>query len=467
MSADAADQLRQFVETLPEPALKKLAATIELDRGENRYGLPHEAIMGMLRPRLAEIRAPRVFTAQRMLCVPFEDMLVIHDAGYKENGRILRASIMPMWRLLTEELIANDWPDLDDRFVKAQKAGDPARTDAAASAIWRAGSETLSAWIEEQAADPDQLRKATKKLGGTRIFEDIKEMAAALEIADILESAKAQLPRKPILALNKEQVNMLKRHYDQVAEQHDDRELVFLLAIMGRLLQPFPILKLVRAISRKLDDTLASRTDLSVAGDMVIRALEEDAERVAAVAAEKGATEEELMSRTRRFATAFKGITMDIGIRRDGEWGKRMYACRSQVSAAVERMILADASRVVLLVLPKSGKRAVADFSERPDEDRFERSERRARALGEAMRIAEEIGLQSACTNTINDLRKDLDNYAARIIARLPKTEEHERENARAHLATAVRLIELISNSDEADLLRRRGNASLDNKTVS
>lgn len=464
--SDPAQQLRQFVTELPESSLKKLAATVELDRGENRFGLPHDAIMQILRPRLAEIRAPRIYNAQRMLCVPFEDMLIVKDEGYKETGKILRASIMPMWRLLTEELIPKEWPALAQEFASAQKADDEVRRDDAASAIWAAAAAPLSAWVMEQEADPEALRKAVKKIGGTRIIEDIKEMAYALEIADTLESAKAKLPRKPILMLNQDQVVVLKRHYDQVAEEHEDRELIFMLAIMGRLLQPFPILKLVRAISRKLDDSIASKSDLAVVGNKVIRALEEDAEKVATIAQEEGSTEEELMSRTKRFAAAFKGITMDIGIRRDGEWGKRMYGCRTMVSNAVDQMILSDATSVVLLVLPKSGTRAVADFSAEPDEERFERSERRARAIGQAMGIAEEIGLQTACANAVNGLRKDLDNYAARIIARLPKAEEHERANARAHLACAVRLIELISNSDEADLLRRRGNAALDNKTM-
>ncbi|MBP5858079.1 hypothetical protein KAJ83_13755 [Marivibrio halodurans] len=467
MSVDAAAQLTQFVRDLPEASLKKLAATIELDRGENRYGLPHDAIMRILRPRLAEIRAPRIFTPQRILCVPFEDMLVIKDEGYKETGHILRASIMPMWSLLTEELIPEDWPALAEEFAESQKADQEDRRDASASAIWHSAAEALGAWVAEQEADPEVLRRAIKKLGGTRVIEDIKEMAYTLEIADTLEAAKAGLPRKPILNLSQEQVVILKRYYDQVVEQNPGRELYFMLAIMGRLLQPFPILKLVRAITRKLDDTLASRSDLATVGNKVIRALEEDAEKVARVAEETDSTEEELMSRTRRFAAAFKGITTDIGIRRDGDWGKRMYACRTMVSEAVEHMILSDATQVVLSVLPKSGTRATADFSKEPDENRFERSERRARAIGEAMGIAEEIGLQSACASTVNELRKDLNNYAARIIARLPKTEDHERGNARAHLACAVRLIELITNSDEADLLRRRGNAALDKKTMS
>ncbi|MCR9221621.1 MAG: hypothetical protein NXI21_15460 [Alphaproteobacteria bacterium] len=466
MTVQSAEELERFVRTLPDAALKRLAAMIELDRGENKFGLPHGAIMQILRPRLAEIRAPRIYTPQRMLCVPFEDMLVGKDPGYKETGKILRSSIMPMWGLLTEDLISHRWPVLADEFAAAQKADEAVRVEATAAAIWRESAVALTEWLGEQESDVELLRKASKRLSGPRALEDLKEMAYTLDVAEIVESAKTQLPRKPILSLDQEQVNILKRHYDQVTRERPGRELYFLMAMIGRLLQPFPILKLVRAVTPKLDDVVASKPDLATAGNMVIRALEEDAQRVAALAGEDDATEEEMMSRVRRFAAAFKGITSDIGVRRDGEWGRRMYQCRNMVSDAVERMILSDAPRVVLSVLPKSGTHAVADFRELPNDDLFERSERRARALGETMALAEEIGLQSACASTISALRKDLDNYAARIIGRLPKAEEHELDNARAHLATAVRLLELISNSDDADLLRRRGNAALDRKTV-
>ncbi len=463
----AAQQLAEFVDQLSEPALRKLAATVELDRTEQRFGLPHDVIMQMLRPRLAEIRAPRVFTPQRILCVPFEDMLIFTDPDVKRTGEIARAAIPAMWSLLSEELATERWPPAAQAFVDAQKEGDDERRDEAASALWAIAAEELGAWIAEQSAEPDAKRRATKKLGGARRFEDVAEMARTLEIADIIESAKRDLPRKPIQHLTDRDVTALQRHYERVSHQASGRELYFLMAMMGRLLQPFPILKLIRALSRKLDDTLASNTDLGIAGDRVIDALEEDARQVAEIAEKAETGEEDVMNRTRRFAAAFRGITASIGIRRDGEWGQRMYAARNRVSAAVQQAILVDAQPVVLCVVPKRKKTPMPDFSALPDDALFERAERRARALGEAKTIAEEIGLQTACANEINALRKTLDAYAARIIERLPKVEDADKPMARAHLAVTVRLIELIANADEADLLRRRGNAALAGTAVS
>jgi len=80
--------------------------------------------------------------------------------------------------------------------------------------------------------------------------------------------------------------------------------------------------------------------------------------------------------------------------------------------------------------------------------------------------MAEQIGLQSACQSKVGQLRKDLEKYAAKIIEKLPKVDVDHKAEASAHLATTVRLVELITNSDTADLLRRRGNAALSNKTL-
>lgn len=459
-----AEQLQQFLNQLPDKELKMLAAKIELDRGENKFGIPHDAIMGLLRPRLAEIRAPRIFTPQRILCLPFEDMLDFRDPDPKETGKIARASIGPMWKLI-QDRIKSEWDPVAAEFVGAQKKGDEDAKNAAASRLWAMAAKTLKEWDQALGNDPGEVRAAAKKIGGTRRLEDIREMACVLEIADIIESLKEQLPRKPILNFTPEQVTIVKRHYDRVGEEAPEHEVYLLLALIGRLLQPFPVLKVFRALSRKLDDTLTSRTDLGVAGDIVISALEKDAEAVAEAAESPNATETDVIAKARRFANAFKGITSDIGIRRDGEWGKRMYGCRGKVSAAVENLVLATAQDVILDVLPKKGA-AAPSFTDFPDEKKFEIAERRARALGDAARMAEQIGLQSACQSKVGALRKDLEKYAAKIIERLPKVDPDHKPEASAHLATTVRLVELITNSDTADLLRRRGNAALSNKTV-
>lgn len=470
--AEKLKQLENFLNALPERELRKLAAAIELDRHENKFGLPHDALMRLMRPGLARIRAPRIFTPQRILCLPFEDMLIPRDPDPKEVGRIARASIAPMWAWLTGELMAGRWGPLAAEFVAAQKTGEDDAIRIASDAIWREAHTAMTDVMAPILSDVGEMRKLAKQLGGTRRLEDIREMNSALGLADEARAIKEMLPQKPVLDLTGKQVVEIKRLYQDIAIAKPGEELVFILLVISRLLQPFPILKVFSAMTDRMDDLVAQRKELALAGDKVFEALEEDVSAIESMARDQSSNEEKLIKRAARFAGAFKTIVNEIGIKRDGTWGKRVYGYRGAISKAIENRVLATAPKVVLSALAtqkdRSGKVITAkpDFSQMPPAALFEEAERRAKAIGEANRIADQIGLSSACQQTIRNLREELDKYAARIIEMLPRAPEEQKGTAAAHLYTTVRLIELITNSDDADLLRRRGNAALTGTAV-
>lgn len=451
---------------LPEKDLKKLAAKIELDRTENKYGLPHQAIISLMRPYLAAARAPRVYTPQRILCLPFEDLLAFNDVDPKLVAAIARASIANMWTWLTEDLMEDTYPPLAKRYSDAQRDGEEERARICASAMWSAAADAMLGPIEAAEGDQDAWAGLAQKVGGTRRLEDIWEMARVLRIADPIEDCKEALAPRPIITLTTDNVTSIQRFYQKIEKDHPGQELYLLLVMMKRLYQPFPILKVFRALSRKGDDTLMRTTDLSIAGNMVINALEMDGVAVAEQAQKPGVTEDELVRKAGRFAAAFKGITTDIGIRRDGEWGQRMYKARNDVSAVIERQVLHRADGIIMGALPVKRGRIAPLLDSYPDEDSFEKAEERAEALANTMRIADQIGLASACLSTINGLKKQLSSLGSQMLEAMSKVDEQFIDQATAHLHTLVRLIELIDSSEEADLLRRRGNAALSHTTV-
>ena len=463
---DSASPMDALFGQLPEKDLKKLAAKIELDRTENKYGLPHQAIISLMRPYLAAARAPRVYTPQRILCLPFEDLLVFNDTDPKLVAAVARASIANMWTWLTEELMVDTYPPLADRYIDAQKDGDETLARTCASEMWSTAADAMLGPIEAADGDQNAWSELARKVGGTRRLEDIWEMARVLRIADAIEDCKEALPPRPIVTLATENVTSIQRFYQVIEQNHPGQELYLLLVMMKRLYQPFPILKVFRALSRKGDDTLMRTTDLAVAGNMVIEALEQDGIAVAEQAKKPDVTEDELVRKAGRFAAAFKGITTDIGIRRDGEWGQRMYKARNDVSAVIERQVLNRAEGVIMGALPVKRGRIAPLLDSYPDEDDFEKAEERAEALANTMRIADQIGLASACLSTINELKKQLSNLGSQMLEAMSKVDEQFIDQATAHLHTLVRLIELIDSSEEADLLRRRGKAALSHTTV-
>ncbi len=453
-------QLTQFLTGLPPRHVRKLALALEQQRSKGVDAFPHEAILEILRPSLAAMRMPRVMTPHRVVCAPFEDLLRTDDPDVKQIGLVSRASISEMWSLL-RELAPDRLTELSDAYTEAQRSGDHAATGKISRDLWKTAAETLKGPLEKAASNPIEYKSFTKRVGGSRRAEDLKEIQAVLSIAEQVEHVKALLPRRPIRDLSPDHINIVARIYQELAAENDGREFFLMMVVLGRLEQKFELMKILRHFSPKMDDTIATRTDLRIAGDLVIDALEMEAEEIWNAAGDAH-DEDSFMRLVYRFATNFNGITREIGIRRDGEWGQRMYACRARVSEAIERSLLAAAPNKVLSVLPSAGGQkglsvAAPDFRIGIDVSTYQIAERRARAVADTARMAEQLGVTKAVTRTVDVAKRELNRYGAMLIEILPKIPPAHIDNATSHLSVTVRLIELLVNTNEADLLRRRG----------
>jgi len=453
-------QLALYLTTLPPRQVRKLALALERQRSMGQKGLPHEAILSVLRPSLAAMRMPRIMTPQRVLCAPFEDLLRPDDPEVKQIGLVSRATIAEMWTLL-QELAPSPLQEVSQAFTEAQKTGDHAAVGDVSRQLWRMAAETLRGPLLQAADDPDAYKVFAKQVGGSRRAEDLREIQAVLAIAEQVEHVKALLPRRPIRHLSDDHITLIARVYEDLAAEEQGGEVFLLMVVLGRLEHKYELMKIIRNFSPKMDDTLATTTELRVACDLVIDALENDAEGIHNAAAEAH-DEDGFMKLVRRYAANFSGITSEIGIRRDGEWGQRMFASRGKVSEAIERSLLAAAPPKILSVLPtKSTPKGVTvtapSFRKAIDDEAFLVSERRARAVAEIVRMAEQLGVANTATQTVESLKRELHRYGAMLIERLPKIMPGEIDNARNHLFTTVLLMELMASADEADLLRRRG----------
>ena len=120
ISADKQEMLSGFLCKLPEPVASRLAKAVEVDRLTGGQGLPHEAILGALRPQLRQAaKHERMPTPQRFFCQPFEDLLIARQRNAKQKGRIARSSIEPVWNWLANELMPTRHHELTDAIRDA------------------------------------------------------------------------------------------------------------------------------------------------------------------------------------------------------------------------------------------------------------------------------------------------------------------------------------------------------------
>ncbi|RED51471.1 hypothetical protein [Aestuariispira insulae] len=459
---DKTAQVLAFIESLPEKELRKLAATVELDRNSNKLGLPHNAIMALLRPSLALIRAPRALIPQRAFCLPFEDMLVSGKPSPRPDGQIDRSSIIPMWKWMTGDLAGPQIEDACARYIEAEHAGDDAGIKDLSHTLWTIGAKALTDGLNTIGNDEKANAALAKKLGGDDILTDVRLMAACLRIAEPLEKLKAKLPPNPMVGFSKDQLFMASEAYAAAEAINPPDAMVLLLALAGRLLRPFPIMNVIKTVTRGADDIKIQRTDLAVPGNIVFSALEADAQAVIEAAQIPSLTDEDIIPKVRYFAEGFRTIVEAIPIKRNGEWGKRMHNCRQRVSEELERRLLRDARKVVMKALPTRSGGTVPKLAAEPDDRAFELAEDRAQAIGTMLPFADKIGLKGDCSAKVSEIRKELEKYADGLLKALPNAPADKRAIAFAFLCIAVRLVEVMENPDEADMLRKRGMLALD-----
>lgn len=458
--------LAGYLAELQPRQLERLAATLEQDREEGEYRLPHEEILELLRPWLTSARLGRFPTTQRMLCMPLEDFLSVGDPKLKMPSQIARPSLASMWHFLTEQVAQDPMAAAGEAYREAARSGERERLDAAASVLWQTAAEALSKPVQRMARDPAYAQKLVKMLGGTRRAEDLREMWALFEVADEIEMLKRNLPPKPIKHLADPQVALVKRVYLEVAENKPGREPYIVLAVLARLRETPEILKVVQSIAPRLDPATLATTDLGVVADVVVRQLEarsEDVERAVKEAIPDTALAECVDS----FVATYNGTTRQIRPNTRDEWGRRILKAREAVGRTVVDRVLRTAPATVLRGIepPAPAAAAVAPVALRiddyPDEAALSQAEARAAAVGRLRRHGDALGINNAVHKAVDVLRRKLNEHGERLMKRFDQVAPDLRDYAEAHLMATVRLTELIAGTEDADKLRKEGERML------
>jgi hypothetical protein len=265
ISADKTGTLKMFLGSLTGANAAQLASAIEADRLLGGDVLPHEAILDGLRPALRDTSAPRTPTPLRLFCRPFEDLLTSGPRKIKQKASIARGSLLPVWLWLGQSLL----PAETERYIAQTKALILARKYAEATrraeSFWAQAGAALQAGL----AAPS----ARTVLGDALILADAREMALLLQAGvDILHIQEVLL--RPVPHLTEELVWQLRAIYDELVTHMPDAAPFVAVVAMNRLTRPWEALRLPMHICRQHHDTLISRTDMGLVGEIIFTRME-------------------------------------------------------------------------------------------------------------------------------------------------------------------------------------------------
>lgn len=456
ISADKQQLLSGFLCKLPETVASRLAKAVEVDRLTGGQGLPHEVILGALRPQLRQAaQHTRMPTPQRFFCQPFEDLLVVRERGAKQKGRIARSSIEPVWNWLANELMPKRHHELTEAIRDAILYSRLSDVEQRAAELWNESAAALKPAL----ADEKSMAAAAKKLGGMKAAEDAAEMALILHGAREIEKLQNRLS-KPILSLTDVDIAFLRDAYDGLTASDPDLAPYVPLVVLGRLERPWEVLRVVAALTRKHTDTLISATDLAVVGDLLFSDLDAYVKRIQSIRAadfESEAVLHDLAS----FAELASGMVKELGFRRDGKWGQSLAKDRAAVAEVMEDL-LEKAPREILAALPLSrvnvsgkGPRPL-DLSRPHDPERTANAKRYAHLMVHSRPFADATAFSAKLNEAFDESANALRTHSEEMVREFRAATTETRASLDVHFVPMLELCTLVLGEAESTLIRRR-----------
>jgi hypothetical protein len=211
-----------------------------------------------------------------------------------------------------------------------------------------------------------------------------------------------------------------------------------------------------------MDDALISRTDAGFAGELLLSDIEDSVDRLKPMRGDQ-MDADTVIDCISLFGNTSTGMVREMGIKREGPWGKRMTAARAGISSEVERM-LGRASRDIVNSLPLArkggfGSRAIgkmADLAKTFDRLRAARAITYARVVAAARPHGAAGAFSSVIDKVMSQSSERLRLFTESMLDHVPLPSDHHRANADAMMDHSIELTRILLGGNEADLMQRR-----------
>ena len=357
----------------------------------------------------------------------------------------------PTHSRFTDEILSSFAAETDLKaLVSPSNSSDPDAIQA-----WRSKAAELVAGLTAKTEKDKALRLRLVDTAGTDFPSLIEDVACLLTHDQKL--TEALMPFDEIIGdFTPELVSTARDAYEDICNDVPEAGLWFLKILTARLSKTAQIFRVVEKIGRRSDDALVSKTDLADVGDLVLANADFYAgqfDRAPSTIAEADAAGYAL----EEFAKISVGMTREFGIRKDGRWGKKLFATRAKASNALDQFFKQfekDFARALPQVA--KGHRGLAKAGSMPSEDRIQKTEAELRFLALATEWASQAAVGSAQKHAADHVRQEMDDSARAFLEILRAAEGEGAENASDALALIVRYMHAFMDDQNADLIQRR-----------
>jgi len=433
------DRLSLLLSTLPGVVVEQLLS------------VAHEADPSLGR-LLAFCKAGPERAARDLFFLPAAPIIADRAVTKPSLAQIPEALIAPLWDWIKTEVT----PEAADMALEqASQFDDPPGEDALDEMRFTVATR-ITQILDDLKEEPKAAKQLRHRLGVTD-FDDVRAVAEFLKAAPSVRIAMEGAPAR-IEDLNDTISAALRDRYEDAAEAQPEAGVWVLLMMLPRLKKPWQLLRVFERIARREDDFLLSRTDMSSVGE----ALLDDAEfylagfaRAPKTMAEAEASAERLAD----FATVTIGMTREIGIRKDGAWGQKLFALRNAASTQMEA-IHEMARQTFKKAVPETGGPRRLRPIPHPGEPEFDEAEAMGQFLYRVKDDASRAAVGNAHNTLLDELRHQLEDVGTELLEGLRTGSSKDAEADYTRLNEIVRLMDVLGEREAGAVLLRRAAAA-------
>ncbi len=455
-------QLVGLLSALSDELAVQLAQALERDRLAGGSGLPYEAILSGLRPKLRQqdpTDRERVPTPQRAFFSVI-DGIIVNDRGEdKQPGRIARRSLDPIWRWLLSTEGEKIRPSITG-VTKALLGTDRAAIRESLAPLDLAAREAIRAALKKADATPKYHKELVQALGGQRCLEDMRELGRVLQISGDIRALRDALP--PVIDEElPEEFNIIRSVYEEVAEKFPAGAPYLVLNLSGRVAHPWNLFGIAAKLVQADDDQDLKQSDLAMVGEWLVCDLEAEAAAIKNLNP-TGFDAQQADQFLRRFAMLQAGMTKEVGMRKDGQWGKRLLKARGACSSGLEALftgITQELRAGLPMEKATSGAKSgalVPVVEEPPDPQVMKRLESIVLFLATARLFASQLGYAVAFEKTKSEVSSFLEEFGSGVISLLHTAKRKDRERIVAWGDACLQIMAAVFTDDAIKIFNRR-----------
>jgi hypothetical protein len=359
--------------------------------------------------------------------------------------------LVPAWNWLSTTLLPAETAAYSAKCKALVLAHKPDDAMARAAEFWPLAAEAIT----QALASETGRQKAQKILGDAFAVEDVADMALLLSAGKTIEELIVLLPA-PVPSFTEQLVWQVREVYDRLVLEQPDVAPYVAVIVMNRLNRPWEALRLPMLVTRHTDETLISKTDMGLVGEILFARMDSlrnsiQATRHPLFDADK------LMDEVKTFADLSSHIVKEIELKREGEWGKRLLGERVLIGKVMESFMDRAPKEFSAALVMTKGKGA--DFSKHPGVEKQEMAMRYARLVAGSRAFAAAASFAAKQKTTDDELCTLLKRYNDDVLKALKANPQDAVANAQ--FLFCAELTAFLFSEEEAELLRRRGRAAL------